>query len=248
MTVPADGDAFAERLEGLGLPRGSYTLRPHARLRKVIAQRMTDSARDVPHFPLTMEVGLDAMLAARAARNADGATAKLSVNDLVVKASALALADVPEVNVSYMPEGMLYHAHADVAVAVAVKGGLMTPIVRAADVKPVATIAAELRDLADRALRFRLQPDEYSGGTFTVSNLGMFGIASFGSILNPPQAAILSVGAACTRPVLRDGGLVEETVMAVTLTCDHRALDGVTGARWLQAFRALIEAPDRVFA
>jgi len=248
MTASPDSDALAQRLETLGLPRGSYIVRPHDRLRKVIAQRMTESARDIPHFPLTMEIGLDALLAARADHNAAEGAAKLSVNDLVVKASALALGDVPEANVSYVPEGMLQHAHADVAVAVAVKGGLMTPIVRAAETKPVATIAAELRDLADRAQRFRLQPDEYSGGSFTVSNLGMFGIASFGSILNPPQAAILSVGAARRRPVLRDGKLVEESFMAVTLTCDHRALDGATGARWLQAFRALIETPVRVFA
>ncbi len=248
MTISANSDALADRLEALGLPRGSYTVKPHDRLRKVIAQRMTDSARDIPHFPLTMEIGLDALLAARANHNAGEGATKLSVNDLVVKASALALADVPEANVSYMPEGMLQHVVADVAVAVAVKGGLMTPIVRGADTKPVATIAAELRDLADRAQRFRLQPDEYSGGSFTVSNLGMFGVASFGSILNPPQAAILSVGAARKRPVLRDGQLAEETFMAVTLTCDHRALDGAIGARWLQAFRALIETPERVFA
>jgi pyruvate dehydrogenase E2 component (dihydrolipoamide acetyltransferase) len=243
-----DQDALAERLETLGLPRGRYALKPHDRLRKVIAQRMTDSARDIPHFPLTAEIGLDALLAARADHNAADGAVRLSVNDLVVKAAALALIAVPDANVSYLPEGMLHHAHADVAVAVAVKGGLMTPILRAAESKPIAQVAAELRDLADRAQRFRLQPDEYSGGTFTVSNLGMFGVASFGSIINPPQAAILSVGAARTRPVLRGGTVAEESVMAVTLTCDHRAIDGATGARWLQAFRALVEAPAPLFA
>lgn len=239
---------LADRLEALGLPRDSYVVKPHDRLRKVIAQRLTDAARDIPHFPLTMEIALDAFLAARGAHNAGAEATKLSVNDLIVKAAALALADVPEANVSYVPEGMVYHTHADVAVAVAVKGGLMTPIVRAAETKPVAAIATELRDLADRAQRFRLQPDEYSGGTFTVSNLGMFGVASFGSIINPPQAAILSVGTARTRPVVRDGALAEESFMTVTLTCDHRALDGAIGARWLAAFRGLIETPDRLYA
>ncbi len=243
-----DASDLADRLETLGLPKGSYTIKPHNRLRKVIAQRMSDSARDIPHFPLSTEIALDALLATRAAHNGGDGVTKVSVNDLAVKAAALALIDVPEANVSYVPEGMLYHARADVAVAVAIKGGLMTPIVRGADAKPATAIAAELRDLADRAQRFRLQPDEYTGGTFTVSNLGMFGVTSFGSILNPPQAAILSVGAARQRPVLRGGALAEESVMTVTLTCDHRALDGATGARWLRAFRALIEAPERLFA
>lgn len=242
-----DDNAFADRLESLGLPRGSYTLKPHDRLRKVIAQRMTDSARDIPHFPLTMHIRLDALLAVRSAHNAAEGAVRLSVNDLIVKAAALALIAVPEANVSYMPEGMLQHAHADVAVAVAVKGGLMTPIVRSADIKPVSAVASELRDLANRAQRFRLQPDEYTGGSFTVSNLGMFGVTSFGSIINTPQAAILSVGAARGRPVLRNGALAEEHVLSVTLTCDHRAIDGATGARWLQAFRDLIETPAQLF-
>lgn len=247
MTTDTIDDALAGRLELSGLPRGSYAVKPHDRLRRVIAQRMTESARDIPHFPLGMEIGLDALLAARAAHNGAEGAARVSVNDLVVKAAALALIEVPEANVSYVPEGMLQHAHADVAVAVAIKGGLMTPIVREAEAKSVTAIAAELKDLAGRAQRFRLQPDEYTGGTFTVSNLGMFGVTSFGSIINPPQAAILSVGAARARPVLRDGVLAEEQVMTVTLTCDHRALDGATGARWLKAFRALIEAPARLF-
>lgn len=248
-----DDTALIDRLEMLGLPRDSYALKPHDRLRKVIAQRMTESARDIPHFPLTMEIGVDALLAARAqhngtGHNGTGEAVRLSVNDLIVKAAALALMEVPEANVSYMPEGMLYHRHADVAVAVAVKGGLMTPIVRGAESKAVTTVAAELRDLADRAQRFRLGPDEYTGGTFTVSNLGMFGVTSFGSIINAPQAAILSVGTTRTRPILRDGALAEEHVLSVTLTCDHRAIDGATGARWLQAFRTLIETPAPLFA
>lgn len=251
MTNTVIDEGLADRLELLGLPRGSYTVKPHDRLRKVIAQRLTESARDIPHFPVRMEVGLDALLALRTAHNAaapDGEAVRVSVNDLIVKASALALIEVPDANVSYVADGMVYHSHADVAIAVAVKGGLMTPIVRAAETKPIDAIAAELKDLAGRAQRFRLQPDEYSGGTFTVSNLGMFGVSDFGSIINPPHAAILSVGAARRQPVVRDGALAEDMVMTVTLTCDHRALDGATAARWLKAFRGLIEAPDRLFA
>lgn len=240
-------ELLAQACERLGLARDTYEVRPHDRLRKFIAQRMTDSARDIPHFPLGAEIVLGALLDRRAAWNASDA-GRVSVNDLVVKAAALALIEVPEVNVSFMPEGMLHHRHADVAVAVAIKGGLTTPIVRSAETKSVADIAVELRDLAARAQTFKLQPDEYTGGTFTVSNLGMFGVTSFGSIINAPQACILSVGAARTRPVLRDGKLADERFMAVTLTCDHRAVDGATGARWLQAFTRLLEAPDALFA
>ena len=240
-------ELLAQTCERLGLARDSYEVRPHDRLRKVIAQRMTDSARDAPHFPLGAEIRLDALLDRRSEWNASDA-GRVSVNDLVVKAAALALIEIPEVNVSYMPEGMLHHRHADVAVAVAIRGGLTTPIVRAAETKPTTEIAVELRDLAARAQAFKLQPDEYTGGTFTVSNLGMFGVTSFGSIINTPQAAILSVGAARSRPVLRDGALAEERFMAVTLTCDHRAVDGATGARWLQAFARLLETPDALFA
>lgn len=241
-------EALAAKCEQLGLPRGSYSVKPLDRLRKVIAQRMTDAARDIPHYPLDTEVRLDALLQRRAAHNAADPAGRVSVNDLVIKASALALVEVPEVNVSYMAEGMLHHIHADVAVAVAIKGGLTTPIVRRAEEKGVAAIGTEMRDLAARAQAFKLAPDEYVGGTFTISNLGMFGVTSFGSIINAPQAAILSVGAGRSRLVMGADGVVEEGIMAVTLTCDHRAIDGATGARWLQAFTALIEQPDRLFA
>lgn len=243
---PSKAELLAQACEKLGLPRDRYTVRPLDRLRKFIAQRMADSAREIPHFPLSLDIELDALLRRREAINAQ-ATSKVSVNDLVVKAAAIALVDVPEVNVSYLPEGMLHHHHADIAVAVAIKGGLTTPIVRDAESKPVTQIGSELRDLAARAQAFKLQPDEYTGGTFTVSNLGMFGITSFGSIINPPQAAILSVGTARSRLVLREGAVAEERYMTVTLTCDHRAIDGATGARWLKAFRERVEAPDRLF-
>lgn len=241
-------EALAAKCEQMGLPRGSYSVKPLDRMRKVIAQRMTEAARDVPHFPLSAKVRIDALIERRGEHNAANPQSKVSVNDLVIKAAALALVAVPEVNVSYLPEGMLHHAHADVAVAVAIKGGLTTPIVKRAEEKGVTAIGAEMRDLAARAQAFKLAPDEYVGGTFTISNLGMFGVTSFGSIINSPQAAILSVGAACKRLVMGVDGPVEEGFMAVTLTCDHRAVDGATGARWLQAFAALIEEPDRLFA
>jgi pyruvate dehydrogenase E2 component (dihydrolipoamide acetyltransferase) len=240
MEAPAP---LEDRLEALGYARGSYTMRPVERLRAVIARRMTESARDIPHFQLGMDVLLDPLLAARAVLNADGAGEKISINDMVVKAAALALMAVPDANVSYLPDAMLQHAHADIAVAVSVRGGLTTPILRQAESKPLAAIAAEMRDLAARARRFRLQPDEYTGGTFTISNLGMFGITSFSSVLNPPQAAILSVGCARTRPVLSLGELQTQSFMSLTLTCDHRALDGATGARLLAAIRDMIEQP-----
>ena len=168
---------------------------------------------------------------------------KVSVNDLVIKAAALALRQVPQANASYSPEGIALHHHADIAVAVAIDGGLITPIVRSAELKGVAQIAEEMKDLAERARSRKLKPAEFQGGTFSISNLGMFGVRSFASIINAPQGAILSVGAGEKRAVVRGDQLAVATVMSITLTCDHRALDGAIGARWLQAFKALIEDP-----
>lgn len=199
----------------------------------------------MPHFPLTIDLEIDGLLAARTRINAllekDGV--KVSVNDLVMKAAAVALKRVPEANASYTPEGIAMHHHADIAMAVAVPGGLITPIIRAAETKGLAQIATEAKDLAERARNKKLKPEEFQGGTFSVSNLGMFGIKTFASILNEPQGCILSVGAGEKRPVVRGDKLEIATVMSVTLTCDHRVVDGATGARWLQAFRALIEEP-----
>ena len=206
---------------------------------------MTEAVHEVPSFPLTVDLEIDALLAARSAINAilekDGV--KVSVNDLVIKAAAMALMRSPAANASYTPEGIARHHHADVAVAVAIEGGLITPIIRAAETKGLAQIATEMKDLAERARNKRLKPEEYQGGTFSVSNLGMFGIREFGSIINQPQGAILSVGAGEKRPVVRGDKLEIATVMTVTLTCDHRVVDGATGARWLQAFKAMIEQP-----
>jgi len=170
------------------------------------------------------------------------------VNDLVIKAAAIALIRAPDANASYTPEGIARHHHADIAVAVAVDGGLITPIVRQAEAKGVGQIAREMKDLAERARARKLKPEEYQGGTFSISNLGMYGIRSFASIINEPHGAILSVGAGEKRPVVRDGELAVATVMTVTLTCDHRVVDGAIGARFLSAFKVLVEDPVTMIA
>jgi pyruvate dehydrogenase E2 component (dihydrolipoamide acetyltransferase) len=232
-------------LEQMGIPAGSYDLIPLDGMRRTVARRMSDSFRDVPHFPLTVDLEIDNLLAARGKINAALSTqgVRVSVNDLVIKAAAIALARVPEANASYTPDGIAMHHHADIAMAVAVPGGLITPIVRQCELKGLAQIATETKDLAERARSKKLKPEEFQGGTFSISNLGMFGIRSFASIINEPQGAILSVGAGEKRPVARGDQLAVATVMSVTLTCDHRVVDGAVGARWLQAFRALIEDP-----
>ncbi|HEV2531646.1 pyruvate dehydrogenase complex dihydrolipoamide acetyltransferase [Phenylobacterium sp.] len=234
-----------QSLEQQGIAPGSYDLIPLDGMRKTVARRMTESFRDVPHFPLTIDLEIDGLLAARAKINGllekDGV--KVSVNDMVIKAAAVALKRVPEANASYTPEGIAMHHHADVAMAVAVPHGLITPIIFQAETKGLAQIAAEAKDLAERARNKKLKPEEYLGGTFSVSNLGMFGIKSFASIINQPQGAIMSVGVGEKRPVVRGDQLAVATVMSVTLTCDHRVVDGATGARFLAAFRALIEDP-----
>ncbi|MFZ5721795.1 MAG: 2-oxo acid dehydrogenase subunit E2, partial [Pseudomonadota bacterium] len=235
----------AQSLEQMGIAPGSYDLIPLDGMRKTVARRMTDSFRDVPHFPLTIDVELDELLAARTKINAmlERQGVKISVNDMVLKAAAVALMRVPEANASYTPDGIAMHHHADIAMAVAVPGGLITPIIRACETKGLAQIATEAKDLAERARNKKLKPEEFQGGTFSVSNLGMFGIKTFASILNEPQGAILSVGAGEKRPVVRGDKLEIATVMSVTLTCDHRVVDGATGARWLGAFKPLIEDP-----
>ncbi len=237
-------------LEQQGIPAGSYDLIPLDGMRKAIARRLTDSFRDVPHFPLTIDCEIDGLLAARAKVNAmlekDGI--KVSVNDFVLKASAMALKAVPEANASYTPEGIAMHHNADVAMAVAIDGGLITPIIRACETKSLRQIATEAKDLAKRARDRKLKPEEFQGGTFSVSNLGMFGIKAFASIINEPQGAIMSVGAGEQRPVVKDGQLAVATVMTVTLTCDHRVVDGAVGARFLQAFKAMLEDPVTMLA
>jgi len=237
-------------LEQMGIRPGSYDLVPLDGMRKVIAKRLTESFRDVPHFPLNMDLEIDRLLEARSRINAllekDGV--KVSVNDLVIKAAAMALRKVPEANASFTPDGIAMHHHADIAMAVAIEGGLITPIIFEAETKSLADIARASQDLAKRARERKLKPEEYQGGTFSVSNLGMFGIRSFSSIINEPQGAILSVGAGEKRPVVRGDQLAVGTVMTVTLTCDHRVVDGAVGARWLQVFKAFIEDPVTMLA
>ena len=252
---PRDGEAgepapTPTSLAQLGIADGSYYLTPLDGMRRTIARRMTESFRDIPHFPLTIDLEIDRLLDARARINAALQTAgvKVSVNDMIVRAAAAALKAEPHANASYTPEGLALHHHADIAVAVAVDGGLVTPIVRRAETKSLSTIATEMKDLAERARTRRLKPEEFLGGTFSVSNLGMMGIKSFASILNPPQGCILSVGAGEKRSVVRGDALAIATVMTVTLTCDHRVVDGAIGARWLASFRGFVEDPVTLLA
>lgn len=256
-TAAASGEPRkALSLEQQGIAPGSYDLIPLDGMRKAIARRLTDSFRDVPHFPLVIDCEIDGLLAARAQVNAmlEPQGIKVSVNDFVMKAVAMALKAVPEANASYTPEGIAMHHHADVAMAVAIpgqdggSGGLITPIIRKAETKSLAEIATESKDLAKRARDRKLKPDEFQGGTFSVSNLGMFGIKSFASIINEPQGAIMSVGAGEKRPVVRGDKIEIATVMTVTLTCDHRVVDGAVGARFLQAFKPMIENPVTMLA
>ncbi|MFN7620890.1 MAG: pyruvate dehydrogenase complex dihydrolipoamide acetyltransferase [bacterium] len=248
--APVGEPRKVQSLAQMGIPDGSYDLVPLDGMRKAIARRLTDSFRDVPHFPLTIDCRIDGLLAARTKVNAllekDGV--KVSVNDFVIKASAMALKAVPEANASYSPEGIAMHHNADVAMAVAIDGGLITPIIRKAETKTLSQIATESKDLAKRARDRKLKPEEFQGGTFSVSNLGMFGIKAFASIINEPQGAIMSVGAGEQRPVVVNGQLAVATVMTVTLTCDHRVVDGAIGAKFLQVFKAMIEDPVTMLA
>ena len=229
---------------------GSYDFVPHDQIRKVIAQRLTASVQTIPHFYETVDCDIGKLLAAReeinaaAPKNKDGKPAyKLSVNDFVIKALALALQRVPDANVSWTDSGMLKHKHSDISVAVALPGGLITPIVRNAESKSLSAISNEMRDLAARAKDKKLKPHEFQGGTTSVSNLGMYGIKDFTAVINPPQATILAVGAGEERAVVRNGQLAVATIMSVTLSCDHRAVDGALGAELVSAFKTLIENP-----
>lgn len=224
---------------------GTYDIIPLDGMRRTIARRMTESFRDVPHFPLNIDLEIDKLLELRKQLNVVGEKqgVKVSVNDLVIKAAALACKRVPAANASYTPDGLLIHHHADIAVAVAIDGGLITPVIRAAETKGLSAISEEMKVLAEKARNRKLMPEEFNGGTFSISNLGMMGIKSFASIINEPQGCILSVGAGEQRAVVKNGALAIATVMSVTLTCDHRVVDGAVGSAWLAAFKSLIEEP-----
>jgi pyruvate dehydrogenase E2 component (dihydrolipoamide acetyltransferase) len=229
---------------------GSYEVIPHDGMRRTIAQRLTASVQTIPHFYLTMDCNIGKLVEAREEINAaapkdkDGKPAyKLSVNDFVIKALALALQRIPNANVSWTEGGMLRHKNSDVGVAVAMPGGLITPIIRKAETKPVSVISAEMKDFAARARARKLKPEEYQGGTTAVSNLGMYGINHFTAVINPPHATILAVGTAEERAIVKHGKIEAAQMMSVTLSCDHRAVDGALGAELIGAFKLLIENP-----
>ncbi len=231
--------------------KGSYETVPHDGMRRVIAQRLTQSKQTIPHFYMSVDCVLDGLLAARERINAaapkDGPKSyKLSVNDFIIKALALGLQQVPAANASWTEAGMLRHRHSDVGVAVAVEGGLFTPIIRHAELKTLGEISNEMKDMAARARNRRLAPHEYQGGTTSISNLGMFGIKSFDAVINPPHATILAVGAGEKRAVVVGNDVKVATIMSCTLSCDHRVVDGALGAELLNAFRAYIEDPVRM--
>ncbi|MDH4990292.1 pyruvate dehydrogenase complex dihydrolipoamide acetyltransferase [Aquamicrobium lusatiense] len=245
---PMSDDAVLKLFE-----EGSYELIPHDNMRKTIARRLVEAKSTVPHFYLTVDCELDALLSLRKQLN-DAAPVrktekgeepayKLSVNDLIIKALALALKEVPDANVSWTEGAMVKHRHADVGVAVSIPGGLITPIVRKAEEKSLSSISNEMKDLAARARTRKLKPEEYQGGTTAVSNLGMFGIRDFAAVINPPHATILAIGAGEQRAVVKDGEVKVATVMSVTLSTDHRAVDGALGAELIGAFKRLVENP-----
>ncbi|ULR46147.1 pyruvate dehydrogenase complex dihydrolipoamide acetyltransferase [Rhizobium sp. K102] len=228
---------------------GSYELVPHDGMRKTIARRLVESKQTIPHFYVSVDCELDGLMALRAQLNdaaprKDNAPAyKLSVNDMVIKAMALALRDVPDANVSWTDSNMVKHKHADVGVAVSIPGGLITPIIRKAEQKTLSVISNEMRDLGKRAKDRKLKPEEYQGGTSSVSNMGMMGVKNFAAVVNPPHATILAVGAGEQRVVVKNGEMAIATVMSVTLSTDHRCVDGALGAELLQAFKGYIENP-----
>ena len=244
VAAPAD-----ERIRAL-FEAGSYDVVPHDNMRRVIARRLVEAKLTIPHFYLTLDCNIGKLLAAREEINAlppkdkEGKPAyKLSVNDFVIKALALALQRVPEANVTWTEGAMLKHKRSDIGVAVSIPGGLITPVVRHAEAKSLSVISNEMKDFAARARARRLKPEEYQGGTSAVSNLGMYGIKDFAAVINPPHATILAVGAGEERAVVRDGRIEAQWMMSVTLSTDHRAVDGALGAQLLGAFKALIENP-----
>ncbi len=231
--------------------QGSFEVIPHDGMRRIIAQRLTQAKTTIPHFYLSVDCRIDELLRARERMNAAAPKSgprmyKLSVNDFIIKALALALQQIPAANATWTEGGMLRHRHSDVGVAVAIEGGLLTPVIRHAELKTLGEISNEMKDLAERARKRRLAPHEYQGGTTSISNLGMYGIKSFDAVINPPHATILAVGTGEKRAVV-DGDRIEiATIMSCTLSCDHRVVDGALGAELLNAFKSLIEDPVRM--
>jgi pyruvate dehydrogenase E2 component (dihydrolipoamide acetyltransferase) len=248
--APAIAPAISDKQILALFEPGSYEIVPHDGMRRTIAQRLTAAAQTIPHFYLTMDCEVGKLLAAREEINAAAPKDKdkkplykLSVNDFVIKAMAIALQRIPDCNVSWTDAGMIKHKHSDIGVAVAMPGGLVTPIIRKAETKSLSTISTEMKDFAARARARKLKPDEYQGGTTSISNLGMYGINHFTAVINPPQSTILAVGTSEERAVVRNGKIEAAAMMSVTLSCDHRAIDGALGAELIGAFKTLIENP-----
>lgn len=224
-----------------------FNLVPHSNIRKIIAKRLLDSKQTIPHFYLSIECVLDKLMDLRGQMNdVSSEMYKLSVNDFIIKASALAMKDVPEVNASWSDDGMISYNNIDVSVAVASKSGLVTPVLKNADIKGLVTLSNEMKELAFRARDNKLKPEEFQGGGFTISNLGMFGIKNFSAIINPPQSCILAVGEGSKRTVVFENEIKIATVMDVTLSCDHRVVDGAVGAQFLKSFKEYIENPIKI--
>ncbi len=243
---PAAAAAPAARPSApIGAP---HQLVPHSNIRKVIARRLTEAKSTIPHFYVSMDIEIDALiklmneLNAKSPKEGDGVYL-ITINDLVIKASAATLRRVPTVNAAWTDEGMALFDDVDISVAVAIPDGLITPIIRKADQKGLATISREMKDLAGRARAGKLKPEEFQGGGFSISNMGMFGVSEFSAIINPPQAAILAVAAGQKRPVVKNDSLAIATVMTCTLSVDHRVVDGALGARWLREFKRIVEDP-----
>lgn len=251
-TAPAAGQSPQRHLRAVGgsafqksatAQASAYRDEPASEMRRTIAKRLVTSLGPVPHFFLTTEIEMDRAAEMRKGINELDPELKISVNDIIIKVAAAALIQHPQVNASFQDKVVRYYEHADIGVAVAIEEGLITPIVRGADQKSLSEIASEVRDLADRARHRKLRPEEYLGASFSVSNLGMFGIDEFTAIINPPEAAILAVGAMSAKPVVRNNELAIRQMMRVTMSCDHRVVDGATGAKFLQTFKKILENP-----
>lgn len=256
MKAPRAASAGASQLRPLAMPKAqpgavygpsAYRDEPMSEMRRTIARRLVTSLGPVPHFFLTTEIEMDRAADMRQQINTLYPDAKVSINDIIIKVAAIALIQHPHVNASFQDKTVRFYEHADIGVAVATDNGLITPIVRAADVKSLLDIATEVRELAGRARARKLKPEEYMGATFSISNLGMFGIDEFTAVINPPEAAILAIGAMKERPVARDGEIEIHQMMRVTMSCDHRVVDGAVGAQFLQTFKQILENPLYLF-
>jgi pyruvate dehydrogenase E2 component (dihydrolipoamide acetyltransferase) len=256
MKEPKPSAGAAPKLRPMSMPKGekgavyapsAYRDEPLSEMRRTIARRLVTSLGPVPHFFLTTEIEMDRAADMRQQINSLYPDAKVSINDVIIKVAAVALIQHPQVNASFQDKTVRYYEHADIGVAVATENGLITPVVRSADLKSIVDIGTEVRELAGRARGRKLKPEEYTGATFSISNLGMFGIDEFTAVINPPEGAILAVGAMTEKPVVRDGEIKIRQMMRVTMSCDHRVVDGAVGAQFLQTFKQILENPLYLF-